>query len=266
MSLNKPSIQAILMDMDGVLYHGDQVIADAIPFVQAIKNIPHCFITNNPILQAEKIVTKLHRMGFTGISKNQIITSAQATSRYLDHQKSRFKYFHIGTADLKEELDCYGEWSEVEADFVVVGEGEGINFDKITQGINLITKHNAQLISTNPDHSVDALKNGERIILPGGGALVAPFEVATGKTAITIGKPYPPLYNMAMDLLQTDAPHCLMIGDRPDTDILGANQLEMQTALVRTGRFNHEQSIMDNNQQPDWDVNSLSELLSILSS
>lgn len=48
-----------------------------------------------------------------------------------------------------------------------------------------------------------------------------------------------------------------MIGDRPDTNILGAQQLGIQTALVRTGRFSADEVLLDNMSIPDWDVENL---------
>ncbi len=97
-------------------------------------------------------------------------------------------------------------------------------------------------------------------ILPGAGALAAPFIIATGKQPVTIGKPKPLLYEIALQELQVQADSCLMIGDRPDTDILGAQQLGIQTALVRTGRFAPGEKLPDIISAPDWDVENLMQL------
>jgi len=67
-----------------------------------------------------------------------------------------------------------------------------------------------------------------------------------------------------MQELQVQADTCLMIGDRPDTDILGAQQLGIQTALVRTGRFAPGEKLPDNMTAPDWDVENLTQLKKIL--
>ncbi|MET0013766.1 MAG: HAD hydrolase-like protein, partial [Sedimenticola sp.] len=122
-------------------------------------------------------------------------------------------------------------------------------------------KGGARLISTNPDHNVDASVDGSHRVLPGGGALVAPFAVATGVAPVTIGKPQSLLFEMAMSRLGTSAGECLMVGDRPDTDIAGAAALGMCTALVRTGRFAPGDPWPDKLPMPDWDVPTLSHLL-----
>ncbi len=256
--------RAILLDMDGVLYHGDSPLPGAIEFMDHIQHIRHCFITNNPIRLPEEIADRLQQQGFTRPGLNSIITSGEATASWLAKQKRGFRYFAVGAKGLHQALEKYGTPDEQRADFVIIGEGEGLDYQSLTTGINLILKNGAQLISTNPDHTVDATINGQHRILPGGGALVAPFITATGEHPITIGKPNPLLYEIALEQLGVIAADCLMIGDRPDTDIIGAAELGMRTALVRSGRFHPQDNLPDYCDKPDWDVNSLAELQRLL--
>jgi len=261
--------KALLLDMDGVLYHGNQVLPHAIDFIRQLQTIPHIFITNNPILLPEDIAEKLASLGFSKPQPEQIITSGIATAEYLHSQHPDYSFYAIGAEGLHRALLKYGKESETSADFVVVGEGAGIDFTKLVIATNLILGNHAQLISTNPDASVDAVCQGEdgreskRCIVPGGGALVAPLVIATGVEPITIGKPYPLLYEMALARLGLTATECLMVGDRPDTDILGAQQLGLSTALVRTGRFAVGDKLPDA-IQPDFDVGDLRELATLL--
>ncbi len=69
------------------------------------------------------------------------------------------------------------------------------------------------------------------------------------------------LYQIAKDRLGFGPGHCLMIGDRPDTEIAGAAALGMHTSLVRTGRFSPGKEIPENLPAPDWDVENLAALL-----
>jgi len=254
---------AILLDMDGVLYHGDKALPMAIEFMQLIREIPHCFITNNPILLPPDMADKLEKQGFNRPHEQQIVSSGEATAIWLSRQKPDFNYFCVGARGVHQALQQFGQYNEKKADFVVIGEGEGegLDYEKLTIGINLILKNNAKLISTNPDHTVDAFINNQHTILPGGGALVAPFVAATGQHPITIGKPNPLLYEIALDNLGIQAENCLMIGDRPDTDILGAKKLGMQTALVRTGRFAPGEALPANAPAADVDVDDLNCLI-----
>ncbi|MBL7002759.1 MAG: HAD-IIA family hydrolase [Gammaproteobacteria bacterium] len=259
-SLDQQEIKAILLDMDGVLYHGYQALDHAIEFMESIQHFPHCFITNNPILLPHQIADKLEGLGFNRPNPDFIITSGEATALWLYEQQGTFRYFSVGAQGLNDALDQFGEFNDEQADYVIIGEGAGINYENISTGINLILKNKAQLISTNPDITVDGVIAGNHVTLPGGGALVAPFIAATGQQPITIGKPFPLLYQIAMKKLKIKAENCLMIGDRPDTDIIGAAKLGMKTALVRTGQFRAEQPLPKNCPQPNWDVLNLSQL------
>jgi HAD superfamily hydrolase (TIGR01450 family) len=251
---------AFLLDMDGVLHHGDKVLLGAVDFVELVADSKHLFITNNPIRSPLQIADRLHSMGFRGILAEQVLTSAQATAVWLSQQKPGFHYFAVGAAGLHDALSELGTEDSFAADYVVIGEGAGLDYASLTTGINLILSRGAVLVVTNPDTSVDAWRNGEHLVLPGGGALVAPFEAATAHEAIIIGKPQPLLYQMAMKRLGVGADECIMIGDRPDTDIAGAAAIGMKTALVRTGRFAPGASWPEGMERPDWDVDSLDEL------
>ncbi len=254
-------IHAILLDMDGVLFHGNRALPGAREFLYAIRDVPHVFVTNNPIRSASEIVTHLRNLDLGEFREDQVLTSAVATASWLQEQSPGYGYFAVGEGDLHDALAVYGRPDEEQADYVVVGEGEGLDYASLVTGIRLIG-NGATLISTNPDASVDGDCDGQHCVKPGGGALVAPFEVATGQKAITIGKPNPLLYQMAMQRLGgVAAENCLMIGDRPDTDIVGAKALGMMTALVRTGRFWPGKMVIDE-QSADIDVVSLIKLLS----
>lgn len=254
------AIKAILLDMDGVLYHGNRPLAGAITFMRQIAGIPHCFITNNPIRLPESIAGLLEQQGFARPDTANIITSGIAAAEQLARIKPGFRFYAVGAPGLHQALSVHGHSDEKNADFVVVGEGAGLDYQSLTTGLNLIIKQGAKLVSTNPDDTVDATIDGNHVVLPGGGSLVAPFIKATGRQPLTIGKPGPLLYEVAMQKLGVSAEHCLMIGDRPDTDIHGAAQLGMKTALVRTGRFGVDSIYPAEYAKPDYDAANLTEL------
>jgi 4-nitrophenyl phosphatase/NagD protein len=254
-------IVALLLDMDGVLFHGDRPLAGAREFLEQIAQLPHLFVTNNPIRTPAEVSARLAALGLCRPPPQQILTSAEATARWLARRRPAFHYFAVGAAGLDAALSEYGESDAEHADFVVVGEGPGLDFESLTTGINLILKHGARLIVTNPDTTVDDNRDGEHRVLPGGGALVAPFVAACGVSPIVIGKPEPALFEMACERLGVPAAHCVMVGDRPDTDIAGAIHAGMRAALVRTGRFAPGASWPSNIPMPQWDVPDLPALL-----
>jgi len=260
----KRPIQGYLFDMDGVLYHGERVIPEALAFFDWLAEAPRAFVTNNPIHTPDEYAHKLARLGFPKPPVDSIMTSGMATARHLHAIHPGFRFYAIGAQGLHRCLSQYGCADSNNADFVVVGEGPGLNFDTLTTGINLILQNGAQLVSTNPDNNVDTVKNGQRRVLPGGGALVAAFITATGKQPVEIGKPGPLLYQMALQFLGLSAEACLMIGDRPDTDILGAARLGIQTALVRTGHFERHSDYQSDWPKPMFDVDNLTQLRAAL--
>ncbi len=253
-------IDAVLLDMDGVLYHGERALPDAASFMRRIAFLPHAFITNNPILPPAAVAETLARLGFERPDPAQIITSAQATALHLAEQQPGFRYFAVGAAGLHQALAEVGTADQQAADFVVVGEGAGLDYESLTTGINLILKQGARLVGTNPDTTVDATIDGCHRILPGGGALLAPFAIATGVEPLIIGKPQPLLFEIALQRLGIETEHCLMVGDRPDTDIAGAARLGMRTALVRTGRFAPGKPWPEGLPRADWDCDNLEQL------
>jgi len=231
-------------------------LPDAADFLLALRGHPFLFVTNNPVSSPRQVARKLADLGLGRFDADRILTSAEATARWLAERRPGFRYFAVGGEGLHQALARYGTADHHHAHYVVVGEGPGLDHATLTQGIGLVLSKGAQLIATNPDPNVD---DGDRI-LPGGGALVAPFEVATGRKAVVIGKPEPPLFHMALARLGCPPQACIMVGDRPDTDIAGAAAQGMATALVRTGRFPPGAPWPSALPRPTWDCNSLTEL------
>ncbi|AUB79646.1 HAD-IIA family hydrolase [Candidatus Thiodictyon syntrophicum] len=262
--MTRPPPQALLIDLDGVLFQGDRPLPGAARLLGRLAGRPHCFVTNNPIRTPEQIAAACVAMGLPRPDPRYILTSALATARWLSRERPGLRYFAVGAGGLEAALSAVGSRDERDANAVVVGEGVGLDFATLTTGINLILGRGARLIATNPDTTVDGMRDGQRVVLPGCGALVAPFTAATGVTPTFIGKPEPLLYEMALAQLGLPAAACLMIGDRPDTDIVGAVRLGIRTALVRTGRFPPGRDWVAGLPRPDFDAPDLDRLIEAL--
>ncbi|MCB1773692.1 MAG: HAD-IIA family hydrolase [Gammaproteobacteria bacterium] len=246
--------------MDGVLFHGERALPGAADFLSWLLRRPHRFVTNNPIRSPAEVVAHFRALGLPEPDVGAIITTAQATATWLADQQPGFRYFAIGAGDLHAALSAVGREDAAHADFVVVGEGPGLDYESLSIAINLVLKQGARLVSTNPDANVDAMVDGVHRVLPGGGALVAAVAVATGVQPTVIGKPNPLLFRLALASLGLQPGQCIMVGDRPDTDIAGALALGMRTALVRTGRFGVADALPES-VHPDWDVADLAALI-----
>ncbi len=249
--------------MDGVLYHGTRSLPGAARLLKRVASLPHLFVTNNPIRPPEAVARRLAVMGLGDIEPDHILTSAEATARHLQNERPGFRYFAVGGPGLHQALAAVGRADERQADYVVVGEGPGLDYETLTRGLALLVA-GARLVVTNPDTTVDDWADGRHRLLPGGGALVAPFEKASGQEALVIGKPAPLLYRMAAERLGVALQDCWMVGDRPDTDIAGAAALGIKTALVRTGRFAPDDTWPQGLPRPDLDCRNLDELMSAL--
>ncbi len=221
-----------LIDMDGVLYRGHNLIPGAETFINGLRerNIPFRLLTNNSQRARRDVVTKLARLGIA-IEEENVFTSAMATARFLALQKPKGTAFVIGEGGLHTALHSNG-YSVVDRDpdYVVVGEGRTFNLELVESAVHMI-HHGAKLIATNLDPNCPT----ETGIRPGCGAYVALLETATGVKAFSVGKPSPIMMRAARKELSLSTEETIMIGDTMETDILGGVQLGFHTILVLSG-------------------------------
>lgn len=246
-----------LIDMDGVIYRGGEVIPGAQEFVSHLRteDIPFLFMTNNSARTRRDMATKLVRMGFD-VEERHVYTCAMATAWFLAHQKPNGTAFVIGESGLTDALYKHG-YSIVDSDpdYVIVGEGRTFTFEGIEAAVNMVLQ-GAKLVATNLDPNCPT-PTGTR---PGCGAITAMLEHATGRKAFSVGKPSPIMIRAARKELDLTADETTMIGDTMDTDILGGVQMGYHTVLVLTGGTN-ENDLAHYSFQPDLVVESIAELL-----
>lgn len=233
-------MRGYLIDMDGVVYRGGQMIPGADQFIKRLlrEDVPFLFLTNNSQRTRRDVATKLSRMGIPA-TENHVFTCAIATARFLASQKPGGTAFVIGEGGLLTALHSNG-YSVVDQspDYVVVGEGRTVNLEILETAVNLILD-GAKLIATNMDPNCPT-RDGTR---PGAGATVAYLETATGVKAMNIGKPSPIMMRMARKQLGLATSETIMIGDTMETDILGAVQMGYRAILVLSGTTNESQAI-----------------------
>jgi NagD protein len=251
-----------LIDMDGVLYRGSQLIPGADEFIQQLRqrDIPFRFLTNNSQRTCRDVMAKLARMGVE-IEEEHVYTCATATARFLAQQKPEGTAFVIGEGGLLTALHQNGyAVVDHEPDYVVVGEGRTFNLELVEAAVRMILG-GAKLIATNLDPNCPT-QNGLR---PGCGALVALLETATGVKAFSVGKPSPVMMRAARKELGLTTDETTMIGDTMETDILGGVQLGFHTVLVLTGGTDRE-DLESYAYRPEIVVDSLAEFGALLES
>lgn len=245
-----------LIDMDGVIYRGNQLIPDAVDFINnLLKNeIPFLFLTNNSQRTRRDVATRLGRMGMA-VEERHIFTCAMATARFLASQKPGGTAYVIGEGGLLSALHTNGySIVDQDPDYVVVGEGRTLSFEVVERAVQMVMG-GARLIATNPDANCPCAGG----IRPGCGAIVAMIETATGQKAFSVGKPSPVMMRAARKELGLDAQATTMIGDTMETDILGGVQMGYRTALVLTGSTRRE-DIPRFAFRPDVIVNSIADI------
>jgi len=221
-----------LIDMDGVIYRGSQLIPGADRFIQELLTleIPFLFLTNNSQRTRRDVVTKLERLGIE-VEETHVFTCAMATARYLAAQKPNGTAYVIGDGGLMTALHSNGySIVDKDPDYVVVGEGRSLNFEMAEAALGMILG-GAKLVATNLDPNCPT-QSGTR---PGCGAIVAMLETAAGVKAFSVGKPSPVMLRAARKELGLSTDETVVIGDTMDTDILGGVQMGYRTILVLSG-------------------------------
>jgi NagD protein len=249
-----------LIDMDGVLYRGPQLLPGAGEFVRELRarDIPFRFLTNNSQRTRRDVVAKLTRMGIDA-EEEHVFTSAVATARFLSAQKLDGTAFVIGEGGLLTALHQAGyAVVDHDPDYVVVGEGRTFNLELVEAAVRMISR-GAKLIATNLDPSCPT----ETGVRPGCGALVALLEAATGVKAFSVGKPSPVMMRAARKELGLATDETTMIGDTLDTDILGGVQLGFRTVLVLSGGTRRE-DLDRSPYRPDVVVENLAEFAALM--
>lgn len=226
------SKSGFIIDMDGVIYHGNKLLRGVTDFLNWMEREGKrfLFLTNSSERTPKELHEKLKRLGIN-VSEDHFYTSALATAAFLSSQKPNGSAFVIGDAGLINALYSVGySTNSVNPDYVVVGETHGYNFEKIEIAVNLVLK-GARLIGTNSDIS-GPVENG---ITPSTKALIAPIEIATGRKAYFVGKPNPLMMRIALKRLGVKREEAIVIGDRMDTDVRCGLESEIDTLLVLSG-------------------------------
>lgn len=251
-----PTRIGYLIDMDGVIYRGSEVIPGAQQFISNLheRDIPFRFLTNNSQRSRLDVATKLRRLGFE-VNAEHVFTCAMATARFLAKQKPHGTVYVIGESGLATALhECGLAIVDREPDYVVVGEGRTLNFEMVEAALRLILG-GAKLIATNLDPTCPT----EHGLRPGCGAIAALLESAASVKAFSVGKPSPFMLRAARKEIGLTTGQTVVIGDTMETDILGGNALGFHTVLVLSGGTRAE-DLARYPYQPDLIVNHIGEL------
>jgi 4-nitrophenyl phosphatase len=265
------NIRALIIDMDGVLWHGNQAVPGLVEFFQTLRDLNVRFImaTNNASHTPEQYVSKLGGMGVT-VDLKDIMTSAMATAMYLAEimDPAQTRVFVVGEDGAIQALQEQGfiltapyeinSATSKGADVVVCGKDHSINWDKLaTATLNL--RAGAKFYGTNGDNTLPT----ELGLIHGNGAILAALETASGVRPTIIGKPEPIMYQQAIARLGAELSETIAIGDKLETDILGAIRTGIRSLMV-LGGVSTEADLKASEYQPTWvmqDIRAVTEAL-----
>ena len=260
------AVRAVLFDMDGVIYVGKQPLPGAQEMLDYLEATGRgwTFVTNNASMTSVQFAEKVHAMGLR-VPPERILGSSEATALWLAEQVRngwpRGEVIMLGMEGMRSALLDQG-FELTDDPFAATYAISGAKFDLTyadLANVTLAIRNGARFIGTNGDLTFPV----ERGQWPGAGAVLALFTAATDVKPIVIGKPNPPMYEIAMHRLGVTPEQALMIGDRYDTDIAGALDLGMLAAAVLTG-VNAREVHENQARPPHLIVENLPELLALL--
>ncbi len=229
----KNKINALILDMDGVIWRDRQPIGNLANIFNRIeqKGIKYVFATNNSTSTVDKYVEDLMELGISAKYK-QIYTSATTTARYLQSQHPNGgNVYVVGMDGLKKTLEKYGFTASNKYPIaVVVGMDLNLTYDKLRTA-TLLIRGGVPFIGTNPDKTFPSPEG----FVPGAGSMLAAIQAATGQAPDIMGKPKATMFLQAMEHLGENPREVLVVGDRLETDIAGGQAANCRCALVLTG-------------------------------
>lgn len=250
-------IKCFLLDMDGTVYLGNQLLPGARDFIDYLieKSIPFLFISNNSSKNELMYQRKLKKLGLK-VATDHIFTSGEATVNYINEKFSKSKVFLLGTKSLKATFIHAGiNLQDHDPDIAVLGFDTSFTYKKLWDFCDLVRK-GLPYIATHPDINCP-IDTG---FMPDIGATIEFIAASTGRHPdIIIGKPYPQMVSAIAKRTGIPSQHLAMVGDRLYTDI-AMGKLGMTTILVLSGETKKE-DLSSSAFKPDLIYENLAGLL-----
>lgn len=252
-------MQALLFDLDGVIYQGGKAIDGAVDTLDWVRqqSIPHLFVTNTTSRPRSAIAERLQGYSLE-IDADSILTPPVATCHWLRQQSITDIALFVPAATRTDfsGFNILDENAEAGAAAVIVGDlGEEWDFMRLNRAF--------RLLQANPECRLLALGMTRYWRAPDGlrlntGPYVHALEFAGDKTAVVLGKPAGDFFEIALRQLGCQAGETLMVGDDIRADIDGAQRAGLQAALVKTGKYKDPD--LDGNIKPDVVLDSVAGL------
>jgi arabinose operon protein AraL len=249
-----------IFDLDGTIYRGEKLIPGARETVATLKSLSKkiLYLSNKPLQTRADYAAKLTRLGIP-TEPGEIINSSLVMARWLSKRSPGAVVYIIGEPPLIEEMTQAGfRMSERagEIQYVIASFDRTFDYRKLNISLQAIRK-GAHFVATNPDRTCP-VEGGE---IPDCAAMIGAVEGTTGKKVETIvGKPSEIMIQVAVETMGLQPQHCLLVGDRLETDMVMGRKAGMATALVLTGVTKRE-NLEGSAVQPDYVWESVAEMI-----
>ncbi|KRW92056.1 HAD family hydrolase [Alicyclobacillus tengchongensis] len=261
------SFELALLDLDGTLWRGSDVIEGAPEFVERLRHsgIRPVFFTNNSSRTPEAVVAALQRMGFTA-SVDEVCTSAQAAADAVSQRvpKSGAIVAYVGGEGLREALRKAGfdarraDGKDIREPWVKLAQAAAVGLDPgVTYGDLAVVSRIAYRVGWFPFTNPDVRLPVEDGFMPGNGAIGAFVAAASSAEVVVTGKPDPSFVRYALSRYGVPVERAFIVGDNLHTDILAGNQTGVYSVFVRSGISGEPK---DGDPQPDLIVDSVANL------
>lgn len=253
---------AILLDMDGTLYHADRALPGAASLLGWLEESgrPFCCLTNNSANTASELCDRLSRVG-ANVTSSHIYTAADAMARILKQRDEPARVFNFAGRSLPIEAQREGvsvQWVESldePCDVVTVGTyareyRQDVDWDRAVLALGHL-RAGASLLAGSADRAFP-IEGGHLEFGTGAWATMLIYAANLSEDRITFaGKPEPVFLQTLCQKLDVEPSRCLLVGDNLESDILGATRLNMPSALVLTG-VSRQQDVEHAAAKPTW--------------
>ena len=228
-------VRALLVDLDGVLYVEDEVIAGAVEALAAIRaaGIGLRYVTNTTARSRGHTLERLARLGFGELDDELLTPAALAVEhcRARGHERVAL----LMRDDVKGDLAGLEE-AERDVDAVIVGDlGDAFDYAVLNRAFRHLVA-GAELVALQRNR---AWMRADGLSLDVG-PFVAALEYAADVEAVVVGKPSPAFFSLALGQLGAGPEDAAMVGDDVETDVVGAIRAGLRGVLVRTGKYREE--------------------------
>ncbi len=257
-----------LLDLDGVVYRGEQVLPGAREFVEWLDATGRqtLYLSNNSFATPDEVAAKLERLGMPQ-PRGRVLTAGYAAARMVAERHPGGRVYVLGVPSVQRMVEEAGlrvigdgGADEPPPDAILVGLDRTLTYDRLRRALRAVLA-GADFIAVNRDPRLPVEDGFE----PGTGAITAALEYASGKQAEIVGKPAPGIVREAMRLLGARPEQTLMVGDGLDLDIVAGHAAGVKTVLVLTGLTTVEQAAQAvGNRKPDLVSTDLRALLAAM--